>query len=52
MISRPVLGRHRPAAMSGRILHVGDNLTELAERCRADRDLRRLRLRWDPSTSG
>ena len=33
--------------LSGRILHVGDDLAELTERCRADPDLRRLRLRWD-----
>jgi short-subunit dehydrogenase len=38
--------------LSGRILHVGDDLVELAERCRADQDLRRLRLRWDPPASG
>lgn len=30
--------------LSGRVLHVGDDLAELAERCRADPDLRRLRL--------
>ena len=42
----------RADALSGRILHVGDNLTELAERCQTDQDLRRLRLRWDPPTSG
>ncbi|HEY6746625.1 MAG TPA: SDR family oxidoreductase [Mycobacteriales bacterium] len=34
--------------LSGRILHAGDDLAELAERCRADPDLRRLRLQWDP----
>ena len=39
-------------ALSGRILHAGDDLTELAQRCRVDQDLRRLRLRWDPPTSG
>jgi NAD(P)-dependent dehydrogenase (short-subunit alcohol dehydrogenase family) len=39
-------------ALSGRILHAGDDLAELAERCRADQDLRRLRLRWDPPASG
>jgi 3-oxoacyl-[acyl-carrier protein] reductase len=38
-------------ALSGRILHVGDDLAELAERCRADQDLRRLRLRWDTPSS-
>jgi 3-oxoacyl-[acyl-carrier protein] reductase len=42
----------RADALSGRVLHVGDNLTELAERCRVDQDLRRLRLRWDPPASG
>lgn len=30
--------------LSGRILHVEDDLEELAERCRTDPDLRRLRL--------
>ena len=46
---RPGRGdRARPAdALSGRILHVGDDLAELAERCPVDQDLRRLRLRWD-----
>jgi NAD(P)-dependent dehydrogenase (short-subunit alcohol dehydrogenase family) len=39
-------------ALSGRILHVGDDLAELAERCQVDQDLRRLRLRWDPLASG
>jgi NAD(P)-dependent dehydrogenase (short-subunit alcohol dehydrogenase family) len=38
----------RADALSGRILHVADDLAELASRCRADQDLRRLRLRWDP----
>jgi NAD(P)-dependent dehydrogenase (short-subunit alcohol dehydrogenase family) len=33
--------------LSGRILHAGDDLAELGRRCRADPDLRRLRLRWD-----
>lgn len=42
----------RADALSGRMLHVGDNLTELAERCQVDQDLRRLRLRWEPPTSG
>jgi NAD(P)-dependent dehydrogenase (short-subunit alcohol dehydrogenase family) len=42
----------RADALSGRILHVGDDLAELAERCWADQDLRRLRLRWDPPASG
>ncbi len=59
------MGRRQPAAelveaialgaadaLSGRILHAGDDLTELAQRCRVDQDLRRLRLRWDPPTSG
>lgn len=35
-------------ALSGRILHVGDDVAELTERCRVDQDLRRLRLHWDP----
>jgi 3-oxoacyl-[acyl-carrier protein] reductase len=39
-------------ALSGRILHVGDDLAELAKRCQADQDLRRLRLRWDPPANG
>jgi 3-oxoacyl-[acyl-carrier protein] reductase len=34
--------------LSGRTLHAGDDLAELAGRCRLDPDLRRLRLRWDP----
>jgi hypothetical protein len=38
--------------LSGRTLHVGDDLAELAERCRVDPDLRRLRLLWDPPTDG
>lgn len=38
--------------LSGRTLHVGDDLAELAERCRVDPDRRRLRLRWDPPTHG
>ena len=42
----------RADALSGRVLHVGDDLAELAERCRVDQDLRRLRLRWDPPASG
>lgn len=42
----------RVDALSGRMLHVGDNLSELTEACRVDQDLRRLRLRWDPPTSG
>jgi hypothetical protein len=37
--------------LSGRILHVGDDLAELAERCRVDSDLRRLRLLRDPPAS-
>jgi NAD(P)-dependent dehydrogenase (short-subunit alcohol dehydrogenase family) len=42
----------RADALSGRTLHIGDNLTELAERCQVDQDLRRLRPRWDPPTNG
>ena len=42
----------RADALSGRILHVGDDLAELAGRCRVDQDLRRLRLRWDPPAGG
>ena len=42
----------RADALSGRVLHVGDDLAELAERCGDDQDLRRLRLVWDPPTSG
>jgi NAD(P)-dependent dehydrogenase (short-subunit alcohol dehydrogenase family) len=42
----------RADALSGRTLHVGDDLTELAERCQVDQDLRRLRPRWDPPTNG
>jgi NAD(P)-dependent dehydrogenase (short-subunit alcohol dehydrogenase family) len=38
--------------LSGRTLHVGDDLAELAARCRVDPDLRRLRLRWEPPTDG
>jgi 3-oxoacyl-[acyl-carrier protein] reductase len=38
-------------ALSGRVLHSGDDLAELTRRCRADPDLRRLRLLWDPPTS-
>jgi NAD(P)-dependent dehydrogenase (short-subunit alcohol dehydrogenase family) len=38
--------------LSGRILHVGDDVAALAARCRADQDLRRLRLRWNPPASG
>jgi NAD(P)-dependent dehydrogenase (short-subunit alcohol dehydrogenase family) len=42
----------RADALSGRVLHVGDDLAKLAERCRVDQDLRRLRLHWDPPASG
>jgi hypothetical protein len=46
------IARGEADALSGRILHVGDDLAELTERCRVDQDRRRLRLRWDPPASG
>jgi hypothetical protein len=36
-------------ALSGRVLQVRDDLAALTMRCRADQDLRRLRLLWDPA---